>query len=407
MPHERRPASSMSLPLSAEERAEAEAAAKLERENRRALADARRRERDAVEAEAKRQREETRGREKLEKIARAETEARERQEAKRRRFEARAAEEELREGRGMQDTRWDALRREVHLIAGAADTAAPPPVAVLEDIAGAPPRAGSRGRPPSRRDLMAFRDTVPVAQVRHAPEPVVETPPPRAATARPAPSAPPRSAPAASAPSRPAPSLPARPRGDDRVAATVRPPERATPAPEETPPPATSEGLAPPPPRTAESGGNGDAPLPVAATPRATTPRTPRIVPTPEGEGRARAGPLLIRAPGPESAPGDTSAGACRCRIEGTVEVQSERPLPDRARVAVSLVWHPALADTVELFMGSPRAFRLPAAPCGPQRLKVTSLGPARFDVISREAMAGFRCAAGSLHQHRLVLVPR
>jgi hypothetical protein len=95
------------------------------------------------------------------------------------------------------------------------------------------------------------------------------------------------------------------------------------------------------------------------------------------------------------------------CRIEGTVEAQSERPLPDRARVAVSLIWYPALADTVELFMGSPRAFRLPAAPCGPQRLKVTSLGPARFDVVSRQAMAGFRCTAGSLHQHRLVLVPR
>lgn len=402
LPHERRPASSMSLPLSAEERAEAGAAAKLERENRRALAEARKREREAVEAEARRQREETRAREKLEKIARADAEAREREEAKRR-SEARAAEEELREGRGMHDTRWDALRREVHLIAGASDTATAPPVTVLEDIAGAPPKAGSRGRPPSRRAMMAFRDTVPVAPVRHAPAPEPETPPPppRAAATRVAPSTPPRSAPGTSGPSRVQP--PTNPaQGGDRVAAPVRPPARSEPSRTQDPAPRpTTETV------TRGGDGDGDATLPVAAPPRGTTARTPRIVPTPDGEGRARARPILIRAPGPGSAPEDTAAGTCMCRVEGSVEVQSERPLPARARVAVSLVWYPALADTVELFMGSPRAFRLPPAPCGPQRLKVTSLGSARFDVISRETMAGFRCTAGSLHQHRLVLVPR
>jgi hypothetical protein len=61
----------------------------------------------------------------------------------------------------------------------------------------------------------------------------------------------------------------------------------------------------------------------------------------------------------------------------------------------------------VELFMGSPRSFRIHHAPCGPQRLRLVSLGSQRFDVISREAMAGFRCEPGSLVQLRVVLQPR
>ncbi|MEK7330400.1 MAG: hypothetical protein AAB113_06315 [Candidatus Eisenbacteria bacterium] len=103
------------------------------------------------------------------------------------------------------------------------------------------------------------------------------------------------------------------------------------------------------------------------------------------------------------SAAGDS----CTCRIEGTVEADSDEPLPGRTRVAVSLAWYPAIADTVELFMGSPRGFSLPVAPCGPQRLRLVNLGALRFDVSSREAMAGFRCERGALHQFRVVLQPR
>ena len=75
--------------------------------------------------------------------------------------------------------------------------------------------------------------------------------------------------------------------------------------------------------------------------------------------------------------------------------------------MVVSLVRHPGIADTVELFMGSPRPFRLPPAPCGPQRLRLTNLGPVRFDVTSRQAMAGFQCPANGHRQWHLVLVPR
>jgi hypothetical protein len=131
------------------------------------------------------------------------------------------------------------------------------------------------------------------------------------------------------------------------------------------------------------------------------------IHPRPEGEGRARSAPLVIRS-GSRAAPAARAAAdSCECRIDGTVEVQSNAPLGSRARVVVSLAWFPAVADTVELFMGSPRAFKLPVAPCGPQRLRVTFPGRDRFDVISREAVAGFRCDGGPVRQVRIVLSPR
>jgi hypothetical protein len=34
-------------------------------------------------------------------------------------------------------------------------------------------------------------------------------------------------------------------------------------------------------------------------------------------------------------------------------------------------------------------------------------LGSLKFDVVSREAMAGFRCEPGALRQFRIVLRPR
>ena len=132
-----------------------------------------------------------------------------------------------------------------------------------------------------------------------------------------------------------------------------------------------------------------------------------RIYPAPEGgQSRARAKPLVIRTPGVSPDQPNAGDGACECRIEGTVEVRSDEPLKKRERVAVSLTWYPALSDTVELFMGSPRHFELPPAPCGPQRLRVAALSGGRFTIVSREAMAGFRCERGSRHQMRIVLEP-
>ena len=136
-----------------------------------------------------------------------------------------------------------------------------------------------------------------------------------------------------------------------------------------------------------------------------TTPSDPSPVkPKPDSEPRLRSAPLVIRAPSPaRPAPGDS----CTCRLEGTIEVDWDKPLPARTRVVVSLNWYPTIADTVELFMGSPRGFALPVVPCGPQRLRLVNLGSIKFDVASREAMAGFRCESGTLRQFRIVLRPR
>ena len=53
------------------------------------------------------------------------------------------------------------------------------------------------------------------------------------------------------------------------------------------------------------------------------------------------------------------------------------------------------------------RPFTLTGAPCGPQRLKVTVFAREHYDVISRDAVSGFRCDGGTPPQIRVVLAPR
>jgi hypothetical protein len=120
---------------------------------------------------------------------------------------------------------------------------------------------------------------------------------------------------------------------------------------------------------------------------------------------RARSRPLVVRAKRNQM-PG-VASDSCRCRIEGTVEVQSELPLKNPERVEVWLHWYPQLSDTLELYMGAPRQFVFPAAPCGPQRVRLRVLTEGEFDVVSRDAMAGFRCESGAIVQRRVVLEPR
>ncbi|HET7224932.1 MAG TPA: hypothetical protein VFK69_04385, partial [Candidatus Eisenbacteria bacterium] len=100
-------------------------------------------------------------------------------------------------------------------------------------------------------------------------------------------------------------------------------------------------------------------------------------------------------------------AGDCGCIVQGTIEVRSSRPLADPLRVRVSVEQHPALADTVELFMGSPRPFMLRGLPCGQHRLNVEILSRRRFRVTSPEALGLFDCSSGALHHPRIVLEPR
>ncbi len=99
-------------------------------------------------------------------------------------------------------------------------------------------------------------------------------------------------------------------------------------------------------------------------------------------------------------------SGACECRVRGTVEVRSDKPLSGALRVVVSLAGMPAVRDTVALFMGPPRPFDLGRVPCGRHRLDVRPLTARRFTMAS-PALDVFDCMARRARQFRVVLVGR
>jgi len=96
----------------------------------------------------------------------------------------------------------------------------------------------------------------------------------------------------------------------------------------------------------------------------------------------------------------------CDCRVGGTVEVRSERPVRGEPRVLVALADRPAARDTVTIFMGPPRPFDLGRVPCGRHELRVTPLGGRRLALVAPDSTA-IGCAAGDVRQIRVVLEPR
>jgi hypothetical protein len=110
--------------------------------------------------------------------------------------------------------------------------------------------------------------------------------------------------------------------------------------------------------------------------------------------------------PEPEAGSAADTSG-CTCRIEGTIEVRSEQPLARRLPLIVVLTGAGAKRDTVELFMGSPRAFTFPHTPCGRRVLDVAVPGGERFRLVTPPPMRTVDCSAGRLRQVRLVLEPR
>jgi hypothetical protein len=105
---------------------------------------------------------------------------------------------------------------------------------------------------------------------------------------------------------------------------------------------------------------------------------------------------------GPVSPPSPPVEEPCRCRINGTLEVDSDRPLQERTAIEISLTDDLAARDTVELFMGSPRAFDLGLRPCATHRLRLQILTGRPFFLVSD---APIDCAGGG-RSVRLVLVP-
>lgn len=159
------------------------------------------------------------------------------------------------------------------------------------------------------------------------------------------------------------------------------------------------------------------APHPAPPSSRAIAPPAPGprgaidVHETGAGAGDDEQPSSAVRVWGGRTIPGGEARreqpGDCGCIVQGTIEVRSGRPLADPLRVQVSVEQHPALADTVELFMGSPRPFTLRGLPCGQHRLNVTILSRRRFRVASPEALGLFDCSSGALHHPRIVLEGR
>jgi hypothetical protein len=189
---------------------------------------------------------------------------------------------------------------------------------------------------------------------------------------------------------------------------TVRPPSRAT---AETVAPTTqatkSEKLATetslPPPR---DGTKAQNPQPSVSKPKtgATTVSKPGTTRRGKTTVRESARPTETAAKDKEAAPQVAIKEECACQIEGTIEVQSDRPLPKRVRITVSLESDPTISDTVELFMGSPRPFAFQTSSCTQHRVTFQTRDKNRFVLTSPDPVVD--CKRGGFKQIKLVLEP-
>jgi hypothetical protein len=161
----------------------------------------------------------------------------------------------------------------------------------------------------------------------------------------------------------------------------------------------------------------GDAtpamPEPVAVTP-AADPSLKPVLPKDMPSARVMPGAQLpirrvpsapgVPVPAPRRAAESASAPMCDCTIRGTVEVQWDRPLTSRTEVVIAVEDAPDVSASVELFMGSPRAFEIHPAPCGVHRLLLWTRSKQRFVLVSQEPRVV--CTPGGVQQMRLVLEP-
>lgn len=95
----------------------------------------------------------------------------------------------------------------------------------------------------------------------------------------------------------------------------------------------------------------------------------------------------------------------CACRVYGTVEIDWERPLERNFVVDLTLTGPATQSSEVELFMGSPREFRLGPLPCGDYKLAVRPHGRVRYQL--RRGGSELRVHCAGFTQVPVVLVPK
>ena len=154
------------------------------------------------------------------------------------------------------------------------------------------------------------------------------------------------------------------------------------------------------------------------APPEPKSQRAPRVKPTPITADKGS--PSLVGAlqriePRPGGGTDGESdmdarmrleADTCTCRVRGTVELEFERLLTRPMRIEVGIRELPAMRDTIEMFMGSPRSFEFPRVPCGRWSLSLRPFSERPFGVTTPEQIAPFDCGQRSLRQVRIVIAP-
>lgn len=150
-----------------------------------------------------------------------------------------------------------------------------------------------------------------------------------------------------------------------------------------------------------------DPAAPAASPPATARPSSPSPWSSNPAPGKS---PRATRMNAPSADAGSDASkpagsDSCLCRIEGTVEVDSDQPLPARVPVLVYLEDSRKVADSVELFMGSPRQFNLRNVPCGVHTIKVKTLSKLKFQLTTADPVID--CSGGGYRQVRIVLEPQ
>lgn len=186
------------------------------------------------------------------------------------------------------------------------------------------------------------------------------------------------------------------------MAVPVAPPPAKTPAPASRP--------ADPPPAAPRADTVASPPTAAARTTVSTSRVHPGQKPIDQATTDIRLSSPPVVYPQPprtRPAPNVPSDTTCTCRVYGTIEVFSEKRLPEPTRFDVRVIQIPAFRDTVELFMGSPRAFDFRTVPCGALDLDIRTIGSRRFTVTSRDGREPLHCERGAQRHMRIVLEPR
>jgi len=132
-----------------------------------------------------------------------------------------------------------------------------------------------------------------------------------------------------------------------------------------------------------------------------------RSVAPSSGLHRIEPGPqAFLEGESDEDARARLERDSCTCRVRGTVEMEFHRLLSSPMKIEVSIKELPALRDTIELFMGSPRAFDLRRVPCGRWSLSLHPFSERPFGVTTPEEVAPFTCRQKGLRQVRIVIAP-